>query len=84
MKYLYLLLTIVVESVLVWLIEASDIPINIFFVLFMFLSIAIIFRVLYKNLKYISWGLFYGSFITLLLGIGYLLYIMFLFRNIAD
>ena len=84
MKYLYLLLTIVVESILVWLIKALDISLNPFFVLLMFLAISITFKVLYRRLKVISWGIVYGSFITLGMGIGYLLYIMFLFRNISD
>ena len=88
MKYLFLILIAIIESVLIWYFSVIDIGINHIFLICLFLSSAIIIKVVSRRsskvIQELSWSYLYGSVTSLGLFILFIGSIIFMFRNIAD
>jgi len=87
-KFLYFLLFVAIEAGVICLFNTADVRVVEVSVILFFLCIGIILKFINKynskQLEDISWGLFYGSLTMFIVGAGFILYIMVLFRNIAD
>lgn len=88
MRYIYLIILLAVEALAIWAAKEHTSSIQPFFIVLLFLAFGVTMKVLsrreYPQFKSLSWGLFYGSIIHLVIGIGFIVYVLFLFRNISD
>ncbi|MBB5396363.1 hypothetical protein [Mucilaginibacter sp. AK015] len=88
MKYRFFLLFLAIEILVIWIAQNSTYSMMPLFFILLFLFSGVILWVLskygYIPLKNISWGLLYSSTLVFFAGIGFLVYIMFLFHSISN